>query len=72
MKIALQYVKSTDGVTQSVQVPFPEWEKLLLKIKKYEQALKLKKDLTQAFEEVAQIRESRSKKQSLNDFLNEI
>ena len=72
MKIAIQYVNNSEGVVQSVQVPLTEWEKLLAKLKKYEQALKLKKDLTEAFVEVAQLRKSKSKKETLKDFLNEI
>ena len=72
MKIAIQYVNNSEGVVQSVQVPLTEWEKLLAKLTKYEQALKLKKDLTEAFVEVAQLRKSKSKKETLKDFLNEI
>ena len=72
MKIALQYVSDTDGKTQSVQLPLTDWEKVLTKIKKYEQALKIKSDLKVAFEQVAQLRKSKVKKQTLNDFLNEI
>ena len=72
MKTSIQYVNNSEGVVQSVQVPLTEWEKLLAKLKKYEQALKLKKDLTEAFVEVAQLRKSKSKKETLKDFLNEI
>ena len=72
MKIALQYVSDTDGKTQSVQLPITDWEKVLTKIKKYEQALKIKSDLKVAFEQVAQLRKSTAKKQTLNDFLNEL
>lgn len=45
MKIALQYVNDINGKTQAVQLPLSEWEKVLNKLKKYEQALKLKSDL---------------------------
>lgn len=72
MKIALQYVSDTDGKTQSVQLPITDWEKVLTKIKKYEQALKIKSDLKVAFEQVAQLRKSKEKKQTLKDFLNEL
>jgi len=72
MKIALQYVSDSDGKTQSVQLPLTDWEKLLTKLKKYEQTLKIKSDLIEAFEQVAQLKKSKGKKQTLNDFLNEL
>ena len=72
MKIALQYVSDGDGKNQSVQLPLTDWEKVLAKLKKYEQTLKIKTDLQEAFEQVAQLRKSKTKKQSLNDFLNEL
>ena len=72
MKIALQYVNDSEGKTQSVQLPLNDWEKVLTKLKKYEQTLKIKSDLKEAFEQVAQLRKSNLKKQTLNDFLNEL
>ena len=70
MKIALQYVSDSDGKTQSVQLSVTEWEKLLAKLNKYEQTLKIKSDLKEAFDQVVQIRKSKKKKQTLKDFLN--
>jgi NADH dehydrogenase FAD-containing subunit len=72
MKITLQYVNDSSGKIQSVQVPVTEWEKLMAKLKKYEQTLKIKTDLKDAFEEVAQLRKSKAKRQTLKDFLNEL
>jgi hypothetical protein len=72
MKIAIQYVSDSKGKTQSVQLPVTDWEKLMNRLKKYEQTLKIKTDLKEAFEEVAQLRKSKGKKQTLNDFLNEL
>ena len=72
MKIAIQYVNDSSGKTQSVQIPLTDWEKLMSKLKKYEQTLKIKTDLKDAFKEVAQLKKSKAKKQSLNDFLNEL
>ena len=72
MKIALQYVSDSSGKRKSVQVPLTDWEKLMAKLKKYEQTLRIRSDLKAAFEEVAVLRKSRRKKQSLNDFLNEL
>ncbi|MCM5530316.1 hypothetical protein [Parasegetibacter sp. NRK P23] len=72
MKIALQYVNDIHGRTQAVQLPVTEWEKVLNKLKKYEQTLKIKSDLQEAFEEVKTLQRSKSRKQTLNDFLNEL
>ena len=72
MKIALQYVNDSSGKTQAVQVALTDWEKLMAKLKKYEQTLKVKTDLKDAFQEVALLRKSKAKKQTLNDFLNEL
>jgi hypothetical protein len=72
MKIALQYLSDSNGKTQSVQIPLTDWEKLMTKLKKYEQTLKVKSDLIEAFDQVAEIRKSKVKKQTLKDFLNEL
>ena len=72
MKIALQYVNDIHGRTQAVQLPVTEWEKVLNKLKKYEQTLKIKSDLQEAFEEVKTLQRLKSRKQTLNDFLNEL
>ncbi len=72
MKIALQYVNDSSGKLQAVQVSLTDWEKLMAKLKNYEQMLKIKTDLKDAFQEVSQLRKSKAKKQTLNDFLNEL
>ena len=72
MKISLQYVNDIDGNLQAVQLPVTEWEKVLGKLKKYEQALKLKSDLKEAFDQVAILKQIKGHKQTLNEFLNEM
>lgn len=72
MKIALQYVNDADGRTQAIQLPIAEWEKVLNKLKKYEQAFKLKSDLKDALDEVKVLKTSKTKKQTLNEFLDEL
>lgn len=72
MKFELQYVNDSDGTTQAVQLPIMEWEKVLSKLKKYEQTLKIKSDLQEAFDQVNVLRKSKNKKQTLTDFLNEL
>ena len=71
MKIELQYVNDIHGKTQAVQLPLTEWEKILNKLKKYEQALKLRSDLKEALEQVAVLRKQKHK-QTLNEFLDEL
>ena len=44
----------------------------MIRLKKYEQTLKIKTDLKEAFEEVEQLRKSKAKRQVLNDFPNEL
>ena len=72
MKIALQYVSDVSGKPQAVQLPINDWEKVLLKLKKYEQAFKLKSDLKEAYTEVDQFKKSSRKKQTLTEFLDEL
>lgn len=72
MKIALQYLNDLDGNTRAVQLPLTEWQKVLNKLKKYEQTLKLKSDLKEAFEQIALIKHNNESKQTLNEFLNEL
>jgi predicted transglutaminase-like protease len=72
MKLALQYLSDSDGEPRAVQLPIADWKKVLEKLKKYEQTLKIKSDLTEAFEEVAFLRKSKEKKQTLTDFLDEL
>ncbi|MBX9735044.1 MAG: hypothetical protein K2X37_13380 [Chitinophagaceae bacterium] len=72
MKIELHYVSDMNGKPQAVQMPVREWEKVLSHLRKSEQILKLKSDLTLAFQQVASLRKSKAKKQSLTDFLHEL
>ncbi|MBA2746374.1 MAG: hypothetical protein H0U44_09140 [Flavisolibacter sp.] len=70
MKIALQYVNDINGNTQAVQLVLTEWEKVLNKLKKYEQALKLRSDLSEAFDQVALLKKQKGRKQTLTHFIN--
>ena len=68
MKIGVQYVRDSNGKVKSVQLPITEWEKVLSKLKKYEQIIKIKTDLKEAFDQVNQLRKSKSKKKHLKIF----
>ena len=58
--------------TNAVQLSFSDWEKLLNKLKKYEQTLKIKSDLKEAYEQVIFLKENKKNKQTLSEFLNEL
>ena len=70
MKLALQYLSDINGKPQAVQLPLNDWEKVIAKLKKYEQTLKLKSDLQEAYEDVAILKKSKAKKETLTEFLN--
>jgi len=70
--LSIRYLNDPNGNIRAVQIPWTEWEKIARKIRKYEQALKLKSDLTEAFEEVKKMQTGKVKKQSLSEFLNEL
>ncbi len=72
MKIAIQYLNDSNGKTQAVQLPLSDWEKVLDKMKMYEQSLKLKSDLKEAFAQVNKMKKTKHKKQTLNEFLDEL
>ncbi len=72
MKTAIQYLSDQKGKTQAVQLSISQWTRLMNKLTKYEQMLKLKSDLTKSFEEFNKMRQGKIKKQSLQDFLNEL
>lgn len=72
MKIAVQYVNDANGDTQAIQLSLSEWERVVRKIRKYEQSLKLRTDLSDAFAQVSELKRSRRKKQTLSEFLDEV
>jgi hypothetical protein len=72
MKIAIQYLIDSSVKPSAVQLPFTDWQKILDKLKKYEQTLKVKADLKEAFEEVAVLKKSKERKQTLSEFINEL
>jgi len=72
MKIALQYVSDSKGETTAVQLSLTEWEKIVSKINKLEQSLKIKSDLKEAFDQVDMLRKDGVRKQTLKDFLSDL
>ena len=72
MKMAIQYVSDTKGKHKAVQIPIRDWDRLLEKLRGYEQQLLLKSDLVAAFDEVRLMQSGKLPKQHLADFLNEL
>ena len=70
--LSLQYVQDSDGTVRAVQLSLNEWKKVINAIRKYEQTLQVKSDLSTAFDEVHQMRVGKLKKQSIVEFLNEL
>ena len=72
MKLAIQYLNDRNGTTQAIQLPISDWERVLDKMKKYEQSLKMKSDIKEALDQVSKMKKSKRKNQTLNDFLDEL
>ena len=70
MKTAVQYLNDQKGNPRAVQLPIMQWTKLLNRLNKYEQMLKIKSDLTKSLGEVKKMQQGKVKKQPLQDFLN--
>jgi hypothetical protein len=70
--ITPEFVNDRKGKVKAVQIPIRQWDALTKKLRKYEQALKIKADLRQAFREVNQMRQGKIRKQTLSQFLDEL
>ena len=67
----IQYLTDTKEKKQGVQMSLTEWEKVMAQLRYYEQFLRLKTDLKEAFDDVKAMQGGKIKKQTLSDFLNE-
>lgn len=72
MELDIQYLNDKNGQVKAVQIPIDEWKWLQSRFTRFSQELMLKKDLVQAFHEVNQISNGKIKKQTLDEFLNEL
>lgn len=70
MTISVRYISDKKNNPVAVQLPIKDWEKVLLKVKKYEQMVALKDSLTKSFKEVVALKASKTKKQNLKEFLD--
>lgn len=72
MNISLEYLNDRKGKVRAVQIPIADWERILKKVKKYEQTLQLKSDIEEALKDVALLKKIKGHKQTLTEFLDEI
>jgi hypothetical protein len=59
--MAVTFLSDKKGRVKAVQLPIREWDQLNLQLKKYKQAVTLKKQLTAAFTEVKKCRKAPQK-----------
>lgn len=72
MKLALEYINDTQGKPKMVQLPVTQWKRIVSKLEKYEQALKIKDDLAEAFGEVEKMSKVGGEKKTLSSYLDEL
>ncbi len=72
MKLALEYINDTQGNPKMVQLPVTQWKRIVSKLEKYEQALKIKDDLSEAFGEVERMSKTGGEKRTLSSYLDEL
>ena len=72
MKLELEYINDTQGKPKMVQLPVTQWKRIVSKLEKYEQALKIKDDLTEAFGQVERMRKSGVEKKTFISYLDEL
>lgn len=72
MRPTINYVSDSAGKPKAVQIPIRQWEKLMDQLNQYEQQLKLKSDITEAFMEIRLMQTGAMPKQTLADFLDEL
>ena len=72
MKGPMQYVNDAAGNVRAVLIRVEDWNKLVEKMRHYEQMFKMRSALTDALREVELMRNGKLKKQPLSDFLREL
>ena len=72
MKLELVYINDTQGKPKMVQLPVTQWKRIVSKLEKYEQALKIKDDLREAFGQVETMRKAGVEKKTLSSYLDEL
>jgi len=71
MDLHIQYLTDENGAKTAVQIPYKEWLDFYDRYRHLRQYSKLKKDFSDAFEEIKQNETGSTKKITLEEFLNE-
>jgi hypothetical protein len=72
MRLTVQYLNDAEGKVQAVQIPVEDWKKLLRTLRGHEQANRIKADIAAALKEIEVMRKSKTKPQTLKEFLREL
>jgi hypothetical protein len=72
MRLSVQYLNDAKGNVNAVQVPLTEWKRLLRALRGRQEEKKIKSDITAALREIEEMRTSKVRPQTLEEFLREL
>ena len=72
MRLSVEYVNDAVGNVRAVQVPVGDWKKLLKALRGRDQEQKIKSDISAALREIEEMGKSKTKPQTLKEFLSEL
>ena len=72
MKLQIQYLTNESGNPTAVQIPIKEWNRYKKKFSEYENLVRFKIGLRNAFEEFEEIKKGEKKAVTLTEFLDEL
>ena len=70
-ELNIKYVTDESGNKTAVQILYEDWIEIEKKLQEYIEYQRLKEGLTEAFEEVKELKKNKKDRVSLNEFLNE-
>lgn len=70
-ELNISYVTDESGNKKAVQISYEDWVSIEKKLQEYYEYQRLKEGLTEAFEEVKELKKNKKDRVSLNEFLNE-
>lgn len=69
--LKVNYVTDDTGKPTAVQISFEDWQEISKQLSAFEEYMALKEELTTSFEELKSLKKDKSKRVTLDDFLNE-
>lgn len=70
--LSLTYITDEAGQRQAVQIPYDQWLVLQKELQGYMQEAEMRKSLTEAFRDIADMEAGHKPKVSLEEFLDEL